>query len=329
MRITDLFDERLYNEEQVPEKIVLRIDEQDVTNIERKFGGLPEVPIRKFDGGTKDVLVSIEIKFRGEYNGQAGEIAGRIIRAFKENLSELRLLNELNEPFSVIDLASIKESLKGITRLKELWLKGFSLMDMDLKGIKFLSNSGSRARVEDCDFEELDLSTILAEEIVVNTDERYMSEDEISIVSEGESNNMITRSLRFYEKMGPDEYDGAPKLNIFEMDLSGMECLESLKIDGYNIEQSDLESLFNLPEQVVSGLKVLEIDNASLEEVPEELGNLVGLMELSLSGNKLKNLPESIFSLKNLEVITLMGNYFSVPYISELKERFSDKELRI
>nr|GMC87246.1 disease resistance protein RPM1-like [Ipomoea batatas] len=52
-------------------------------------------------------------------------------------------------------------------------------------------------------------------------------------------------------------------------------------------------------------LKVLELGDAQLEEIPEEIFNLFQLKYLSLKGTKLRSVPKSIGRLQNLETLDL------------------------
>ncbi|GJN08671.1 hypothetical protein PR202_ga26620 [Eleusine coracana subsp. coracana] len=64
--------------------------------------------------------------------------------------------------------------------------------------------------------------------------------------------------------------------------------------------------------QVGNSMRILDLTNNKLVEIPEEVGRLVNLQRLmsllNVSDNKLKELPESIGSCKSLEELQANGN---------------------
>lgn len=67
---------------------------------------------------------------------------------------------------------------------------------------------------------------------------------------------------------------------------------------------------FALPKQLygLTQVNLLEISGCSIENVSEDIGSLVSLANLVLSGNKLQQLPESLCKLVNLKVLDLSNN---------------------
>lgn len=53
----------------------------------------------------------------------------------------------------------------------------------------------------------------------------------------------------------------------------------------------------------------LDLSNCELQELPPQLFELTGLVELSLAGNQLTQLPPDIIKLSSLQRLVLAGNW--------------------
>uniref|UniRef100_A0A0B7A6W0 B3/B4 tRNA-binding domain-containing protein n=2 Tax=Arion vulgaris TaxID=1028688 RepID=A0A0B7A6W0_9EUPU len=98
-------------------------------------------------------------------------------------------------------------------------------------------------------------------------------------------------------------------LNIFTLS-----SLNLLKIAGTSLEE--------IPEQVgnLSNLTSLMLENNKLKELPSSIGNLKSLKTLDVSGNKLQTLPDTVSNLVNLQSLNANLNALSsFPNISGLK----------
>lgn len=64
----------------------------------------------------------------------------------------------------------------------------------------------------------------------------------------------------------------------------------------------------SLPDWINPSVKVMDLSEQGLTEVPSWIGNLANLKTLNLDRNQLKCLPEAIGNLQNLEELSLVGN---------------------
>lgn len=92
---------------------------------------------------------------------------------------------------------------------------------------------------------------------------------------------------------------------IISDDIQKLLFLESLGIDG-PISVKISPAFWSR-----RSLQELQIKNANLQSLPDEIGNLDNLVVLDLSDNALKTLPSSIGRLQKLQNLFLEGNSFS------------------
>ncbi len=125
------------------------------------------------------------------------------------------------------------------------------------------------------------------------------------------------RYLKLYSFKGdqlPDIFDQLPELEYLEINSSKVKNLPSSIW-----ELSKLQTLIicngysdiAIPKEIgrLTQLTKLHIYNHHFSSVPEEIGNLVNLEDLMLSG-ELKNLPQSVSNWKKLKDAYLNGNQF-------------------
>lgn len=93
------------------------------------------------------------------------------------------------------------------------------------------------------------------------------------------------------------------KLEDFEADLSGMVSLETLYL-------SHFPRLTQVPNGItlLSGLRMLGLENCGLIDIPAELANLTGLERLNLGFNVLTSLPKELGQLTALDELLLNDN---------------------
>jgi Leucine-rich repeat (LRR) protein len=69
-----------------------------------------------------------------------------------------------------------------------------------------------------------------------------------------------------------------------------------------------LAGIYLLPEQTLSTLKILYLDNNQITAIPDAIGNLTNLQKLSLRDNKITTIPDAIGRLTNLQFLYLDNN---------------------
>ncbi|KAG2409446.1 TMV resistance protein [Vigna angularis] len=93
-------------------------------------------------------------------------------------------------------------------------------------------------------------------------------------------------------------------------DLSGCQCLEKIDLENCINLTKIHESIGKLPQSIfrLTKLEQLVLKRCQyLRRLPNSLGHLCSLQELSLYHSGLEELPESVGSLTNLETLNLMG----------------------
>jgi predicted DNA-binding WGR domain protein len=93
-------------------------------------------------------------------------------------------------------------------------------------------------------------------------------------------------------------------VKILPEDISKLKDLERFEIE-------DSKGLKSIPKEIGQFIKLryLQIEDTSIESLPDEIGNLSGLKNLRISGNtRLQSLPETIGKLTNLEKTYIQGN---------------------
>ncbi|KAF0910866.1 hypothetical protein E2562_004825 [Oryza meyeriana var. granulata] len=64
--------------------------------------------------------------------------------------------------------------------------------------------------------------------------------------------------------------------------------------------------------QVGNSLRILDLTNNKIVDIPQEIGRLVNMQRLVLAGNLVENIPANIGYLRNLKILTLDRNRISV-----------------
>ncbi len=102
------------------------------------------------------------------------------------------------------------------------------------------------------------------------------------------------------------------------------EKVKSLIMNGYMSAGGPL-TIFPKEIEKFKNLQILYLSDQKFKEVPEFIGNLTNLVELSLAGGVLEKVPDAIFKLKNLKELLLNDNKFSEEYIAELKVKLKQE----
>ena len=110
-------------------------------------------------------------------------------------------------------------------------------------------------------------------------------------------------------KLSSNDFSTLPE----SITLTKLKSLEKLELC-YSGILGPYRSLTTLPESIgnLTSLKELSLIEILLESLPESIGNLKSLKELTLKKNQLVSLPESIGNLTSLEKLDLEANSLSV-----------------
>jgi hypothetical protein len=166
---------------------------------------------------------------------------------------------------------------------------------------------------------------------------------------EGKPPYIVKRLVNNLELMGCDKYYGNLQLNlnqalknpakvcVFEADTQWvtdlppeiwqLTKLKQLSLSGgirSDISQGKLMGISGDIDSL-SDLKLLNLHNNSLKEIPHNIGALINLEELDLSSNYLESLPEEVWTLNKLKVLNLNYNDFTelpeeISQLNELEE---------
>jgi len=104
------------------------------------------------------------------------------------------------------------------------------------------------------------------------------------------------------------------------------ELTEFRNLQDLSIIMASLEELTPSVLKQLTRLQKLSLDNNSINNLPEEIGNLEYLNYLNLQHNKIKTLPKEIGNLMNLEYLNLDGNF---DLIELPKEMSNLKKLKV
>jgi Leucine-rich repeat (LRR) protein len=108
------------------------------------------------------------------------------------------------------------------------------------------------------------------------------------------------------------------KCESFVEALKDPSKVTSIQMNGTTVDASFDE----VPDLAIfTNLEILYLTDLALVEIPEEIGKLKNLKELSFAGNELEEVPEELFRLKQLKELILFSNSFTDEYKAELQKR--------
>ncbi len=146
-------------------------------------------------------------------------------------------------------------------------------------------------------------------------------EKEVMIHLQHYINKTIPNVKNLFLKTGYIGYEHIRKINIYEEELeelpnsiNNLPYLEELSI--YNNQP-----LYYIPPHIkdLTNLKVLTIENADFDNIPEEIYLIKNLEELRIDQNNIKIIPSTIEQLTNMKEFSLWNNYIEVIHDSILK----------
>ncbi|KAL5717498.1 hypothetical protein ACHQM5_010487 [Ranunculus cassubicifolius] len=138
-----------------------------------------------------------------------------------------------------------------------------------------------------------------------------------------------SREENFLEILGGTDYSNEassfkPRRQVIHSGytISRYATLKSVarRIRSLLILQSDYQSLdykhLNFMWKEFKQLRILDLGNSSIGDLPNDIGNLIHLRYLGLKGTHLKKVPKSIGNLGNLQTLDLRSSYLPIVYTS-------------
>ncbi|KAG6518009.1 hypothetical protein ZIOFF_021410 [Zingiber officinale] len=126
---------------------------------------------------------------------------------------------------------------------------------------------------------------------------RSISEDEYYNDVDDEEKDIQKRTYHIWLKYEEISHTSLFKMPLYLRTLSLRSCLSFKKAHLLQFVFSKLKLL-----------RVLDLSENGIEEVPTSIGNLIHLRYLTLSGNRIKFLPDAITLLQNLRYLSLIDN---------------------
>lgn len=129
----------------------------------------------------------------------------------------------------------------------------------------------------------------------------------------------ITPDITHLEIQAPS-LTSIPKVQIdnlisFSIQASSLEeiptwIIEKTELEVFKIKNSPIRSISNF--QKGSKIRILELSNLELDEIPESISYLKCLDTLNLAGNRLSDLPDSLVENQGITRINLDKNQFQI-----------------
>ena len=128
-----------------------------------------------------------------------------------------------------------------------------------------------------------------------------------------------------------NKYQIIGKINVFSAKNNSLKELNQqffdkiIEIKKINLSFNDFKEFPNLPLNLTSSIKILDLSNNKIEEIPILLSKFIKIKELNLSSNNINSIPKELTNLKELETLNLSYNNidsFSIYLISLEKLSF-------
>ncbi|GKV31465.1 hypothetical protein SLEP1_g40150 [Rubroshorea leprosula] len=199
--------------------------------------------------------------------------------------------------------------------------------DLELKGRKYISYLAARSFLHDFLLDTDGIkSTWKMHDIMHDFAQFLVINDGIVIEVNSEGNSMTDLSSRKAHYLTAC----IPEGHCLPTSIYGAEKLRSLMIiSGENaITNEALQIIFNQAKQL--RLVNFGCHNALVDKIPNEIGNLIHLRHINLSGSEIKGLPRSLCELHNLQYLNLnnskslenlpdeIGNLINLIYLGTL-----------
>src|SRR5579863_6564054 len=94
-------------------------------------------------------------------------------------------------------------------------------------------------------------------------------------------------------------------------EISKDEYIIYLNIESLKEKWRDVSGMNNYTIEELFNIKKLNLNDAHIQEIPKEIGNLINLQTLSLHYNLIQEIPKEIGNLSNLEILDLYDNQIS------------------
>jgi Leucine-rich repeat (LRR) protein len=81
-----------------------------------------------------------------------------------------------------------------------------------------------------------------------------------------------------------------------------------IEIKKINLSFNEFKEFPNIPVNLTSSIKILDLSNNQIEEIPILISKFIKIKELNLSTNKINSIPNDLTNLKELETLNLSNN---------------------
>lgn len=291
---------------------ILQLDSNKLTNLPESIGELKWLEhLNLFRNKLSFLPESIGNLKRLEYL----QLEGNCLNSLPTTIGKLNSLETL-----FLDGNNLQHLPDSIGRLEEL-----DLIQLDENKLKKLPNSIGRLRIlKQLYLKNNKLTTLpdsldLLEELeIIQINGNNITNLSASLNSLIDGNNKIIyqNDQDLFKHSAPNrlfepELSIYDQIELYKSELDVINELNNLLDENIPITKDSERNLFGL---YAEGGRVINLilDNKNLKLLPDSLGNLKDLKQLSLKWNYLKNLPGSIGQLKTLESLNLSCNQFKI-----------------
>ncbi|WP_282038338.1 leucine-rich repeat domain-containing protein [Saccharicrinis aurantiacus] len=220
-----------------------------------------------------------------------------------QNITVLKISHAMNSSYPSV--GEISEKLNGLTKLKYIYF-----YDIGIESLP--SNIGALTELKSLVVKENTNSSIVLKQLPNFT--KTLSIESINI--DLNKKTTLSQSVNFNTIF---ENRNLKALLLSSSNLTNSDITNLCKLDSLELLELHHNLLTEAPNvESLKRLKILSLDNNSIESVGSSIGNLRDLKMLSMIDNKLRILPDEMGDLKNIRYLNLDDNM-----IAELPESLS------